>query len=271
MKLTLGFSPCPNDTFIFDAIVHQKIDTEGLEFEVIFADVEQLNKWAFVGKLDATKLSYNAFTYCIDKYILLDSGSALGRNCGPLLIKTPSTILTSESKIAIPGKYTTANMLLSIASPEYTNKVETLFSEIENDILSGKADAGLIIHENRFTYQGKGLEKVQDLGEFWEEETGLPIPLGGIVVNRNLPFEIQKRLERVLRKSVEYAFENRESSSEFVKFHAQEMATEVIDGHINLYVNKFSISLGEEGRESVRKIFMNSLNQDIIPDSQLFL
>ena len=258
MKLTLGFSSCPNDTFIFDALVHNKIDTEGLDFEVVFADVEQLNKWAFVGKLDATKLSYNAFTYCIDKYILLDSGSAIGRNCGPLLIKTPSTILTSDSKIAIPGKYTTANMLLSIANPEYTKKVEILFSEIENEILSQQVDAGLIIHENRFTYQDKGLEKVKDLGEFWEEETGLPIPLGGIVINRNLPFEIQKKFERVLRKSVEYAFENRESSSEFVIVHAQEMETEVIDAHINLYVNEFSISLGEVGRRAVEKVFEKS-------------
>ena len=258
MKLTLGFSPCPNDTFIFEALVHHKIDTEGLEFEVVFADVEQLNKWAFVGKLDATKLSYNAFTYCIDKYILLDSGSALGRNCGPLLIKTPSTILTSDSKIAIPGKYTTANMLLSIANPEYTKKVEILFSEIENEILSQQVDAGLIIHENRFTYQDKGLEKVKDLGEFWEKETELPIPLGGIVVNRNLPFEIQKKFERVLRRSVEYAFENRECSAEFIKSHAQEMEKAVVDAHINLYVNDFSVSLGIEGREAVQLLFEKS-------------
>ena len=255
MKLTLGFSPCPNDTFIFDALIHQKIDTESLDFEVVFADVEQLNKWAFDGKLDVTKLSYNAFTHCIDKYILLDSGSALGRNCGPILLKKAETILTPDSKIAIPGEYTTANMLFSISNPEYTNKVDTLFSEIENDVLSGKADAGLIIHENRFTYQDKGLEKVKDLGEFWEEKTGLPIPLGGIVVNRDLSFEVQKKFERVLRKSVKYAFENRGSSSEFVKCHAQEMETEVIDAHINLYVNEFSVSLGEEGRMSVEKVF----------------
>jgi len=258
MKLTLGFSPCPNDTFIFDALVHHKIDTEGLEFEVIFADVEQLNKWAFQGKLYITKLSYNAFTHCVNNYALLDSGSALGNNCGPLLIKKPNTILTKESKLAIPGKYTTANMLLNIALPNHQNKVEMLFSEIENKVLEGRVDAGLIIHENRFTYQDKGLIKVKDLGKFWEEETGLPIPLGGIVINRNLPFEIQKKFERVLRKSVEYAFENRESSSEFVIVHAQEMETEVIDAHINLYVNEFSISLGEVGRRAVEKVFEKS-------------
>ena len=255
MKLTLGFSPCPNDTFIFDALVHQKIDTEGLDFEVVFADVEQLNKWAFDGKLDVTKLSYNAFTHCIDKYILLESGSALGRNCGPILLKKAETILTPDSKIAIPGKYTTANMLLSISNPEYTNKVETLFSEIENAILSGTADAGLIIHENRFTYHDKGLVKVKDVGEFWEDKTGLPIPLGGIVVNRDLPLEVQKKFARVLRKSVEFAIANRESSSEFVRCHAQEMETEVVDAHINLYVNEFSVSLGKEGGRSVEKVF----------------
>ena len=198
MKLTLGFSPCPNDTFIFEALVHHKIDTEGLEFEVVFADVEQLNRWALSGKLNITKLSFHAFTYCVEDYVLLDSGSVLGRNCGPLLIKKPDIILTPESKIAIPGKYTTANMLLNIASPEYTNKIEILFSEIENEILTEKVDAGLIIHENRFTYQDKDLEKAKDLGEFWEEETRLPIPLGGIAVNRNISVKIQQKIERVL-------------------------------------------------------------------------
>ena len=255
MKLTLGFSPCPNDTFIFDALVHHKIDTEGLEFEVVFADVEQLNKWAFQGKLDITKLSYNAFTHCVKDYVLLDSGSALGNNCGPLLIKKSNTILTKDSKIAIPGKYTTANMLLNIAFPENQNKVETLFSEIENDVLDGKVDAGLIIHENRFTYQKKGLEKVKDLGVFWEEKTGLPIPLGGIVLKRELPLITQQKVERVLRKSVEYAFENPNSSADFVKCHAQEMKKEVMDAHIALYVNDYSISLGEQGRKAVELLF----------------
>ena len=258
MKLTLGFSPCPNDTFIFDALVHHKIDTEGLMFEVVFADVEQLNKWAFQGKLDVTKLSYNAFTYCVSDYVLLDSGSALGNNCGPILIKKPNTILKKESKIAIPGKYTTANMLLNIAFPKNQNKVETIFSEIENQVLEGKVDAGLIIHENRFTYKDKGLNKVSDLGEFWEKETGLPIPLGGIVVKRELPLSEQKKIERVIRKSVEYAFENPSSSADFVKCHAQEMEKKVVDAHIALYVNDYSISLGKKGREAVKLLFKKS-------------
>jgi 1,4-dihydroxy-6-naphthoate synthase len=258
MKLTLGFSPCPNDTFIFDALAHHKIDTEGLEFEVIFADVEQLNVWALEGKLDITKLSYNAFTHCVNDYALLDSGSALGNNCGPLLIKKPNTILTKESKIAIPGKYTTANMLLSIAFPNHQNKVELLFSEIEDEVINGSVDVGLIIHENRFTYQEKGLEKVKDLGEFWEEETGLPIPLGGIVVKRELPLATQQKIERVLRKSVEYAFANPNSSADYVKCHAQEMEKQVLDAHIALYVNDYSISLGDQGRRAVELLFEKS-------------
>ena len=258
MKLTLGFSPCPNDTFFFDALVHHKIDTEGLEFDVVLADVEQLNKWALEGKLDITKLSYKAFTNCVSDYVLLDSGSALGRNCGPLLIKKPEAILTRESKIAIPGKYTTANMLLNMSYPHYKNKIEILFSDIEDDIINGNVDAGIIIHENRFTYKEKGLEKVKDLGELWEEETGLPIPLGGIVIKRSLSFEVQEKMERVLRESVEYAFANPNSSADYVKYHAQEMEKEVIDAHINLYVNDFSISLGIEGREAVELFFAKS-------------
>ena len=255
MKLILGFSTCPNDTFIFDALVHHKVDTEGLEFEVVFADVEQLNKWALHGKLDITKLSYNAFTHCVNDYVLLDSGSALGNNCGPLLIKKRNTILTTKSKIAIPGEYTTANMLLSIAFPEHQNKVETLFSDIENDVIEGKVEAGLIIHENRFTYQDKGLEKVKDLGEFWQEETQLPLPLGGIVVKRILPLEIQQKLQRALRRSVEYAFKIPNSSADYVQSHSQAMEKEVVDAHINLYVNDYSVSLGRKGRKAVEMVF----------------
>ena len=255
MKLTLGSSPCPNDTFIFDAMLHNKIDTEGLEFEAVFSDVEELNKYAFQAKLDITKLSYHAFSHCVDDYILLDSGSAFGDNCGPLLIKNKKTILSQDSIIAIPGEYTTANMLLEIAFPNYQNKKEILFSEIERNVLSGEVDAGLIIHENRFTYKQKVLERVKDLGEFWKEITALPIPLGGIVVKRNLAFSLQKKIERVLRKSVKYALEHRGSSSKFIKFHAQEMENKVIDAHINLYVNEYTVSIGKKGRKAVEMIF----------------
>ena len=261
MKLTLGFSPCPNDTFIFDALVHNKIDTEGLDFDIFLEDVERLNVWAIEGKLDVTKLSFNAFNYCFDDYLIIDCGSALGRNCGPILIKKPNTILSNDSKIAIPGRYTTASMLLETAYPKYHNKIETLFSDIENDVINNRVDAGLIIHENRFTKEEKGLEKVIDLGEFWESKTNLPIPLGGIVIKRDLPIDIQLKFERILRKSIEYAFKNRDSSVEYVKFHSQEMKKNIIDAHINLYVNKFSISLGFEGRKSIESFLKISVQK----------
>ena len=263
MKLKLGLSPCPNDIFIFDALIHQKIDTEGLEFDVFYADVEQLNKWSLKGNLDVSKLSFNAFFHCVSKYILIDSGSALGRNCGPLLIKKPKTVLTSKSIIGIPGKHTTANLLLNITQPKYINKVEMLFSEIEERVILNQIDAGLIIHETRFTYQKKGLEKVIDLGEFWENITGFPVPLGGIAIKRDLSFDIQKKMERVLRNSIKYAFKNRTSSLDFIKCHAQEMEKDIIDAHISLYVNDYSISLGEEGRSAIKLLFQKLGNKNI--------
>ena len=264
MKLTLGFSPCPNDTFMFDALVHNKIDTEGLEFEVVLSDVEQLNQWALKSKLDLTKLSFNAFRYCVKDYSLLESGSALGRNCGPLLIKNPKTELTKESLIAIPGKYTTANLLLELAFPNFQNKQEVMFSEIEEKVLKNEVDAGLIIHENRFTYQDRGLEKVIDLGEFWEQKTSLPIPLGGIFIRENFTIEIKKKVERVLKRSVEFAFSNPTSSSDYVKYNAQELDEKVIKSHIDLYVNEFSVSLGEEGRNAIQ--MLQDLHQNRIVD-----
>jgi len=214
MKLSLGFSPCPNDTFIFDALIHHKIDTEGLEFEVFYDDVETLNQKAFRGELDITKLSYHAFAYIADKYVLLDAGSALGFGVGPMLIckADPETLRTqlkthnSQLKIGIPGKYTTANFLLGLAFPEATNKQELVFSDIEDAVLDGRVDVGLIIHENRFTYQNKGLKKILDLGDYWEKQTGCAIPLGGIVANRKLPLDVQHKINRVLKKSVEFAF-----------------------------------------------------------------
>ena len=187
MKLTLGYSPCPNDCFIFDALVHKKIDTLGLDFEVILADVETLNRNAISGQLDVTKLSFHAYAYALDKYILLRAGSALGFNCGPLLIKRKGSLLknSTEWKVAIPGKLTTANFLLSLAYPQVKNKIEMVFSDIENAVLTGEVDAGLIIHENRFTYSDKGLEKIMDLGEYWDSLFNAPIPLGGIAIKRN--------------------------------------------------------------------------------------
>jgi len=281
MKLTLGFSPCPNDTFIFDALIHHKIDTEGLDFEVFYDDVETLNQKAFRGELDITKLSYHAFAYIVDKYVLLDAGSALGFGVGPMLIcKDDSEQLYSrlktqgsELKIGIPGKYTTANFLLGLAFPEATNKVELVFSDIENAVLEGRVDAGLIIHENRFTYQDKGLKKIIDLGDYWEKETGCAIPLGGIVANRNLPEDVQHKINRILRKSVEFAFANPKSGIDFIRQHAQEMSEEVMYKHIELYVNKYSVDLGEEGRKAIQLMFDTALEKGIIPaiEKNIFL
>jgi 1,4-dihydroxy-6-naphthoate synthase len=274
MKLTLGFSPCPNDTFIFDAIIHHKIDTEGLEFEVFYDDVETLNQKAFRGELDITKLSYHAFAYVANQYVLLDAGSALGFGVGPMLIckddpeELHSQLKThnSQLKIGIPGKYTTANFLLGLAFPNATNKVELVFSYIENAVLEGRVDVGLIIHENRFTYQDKGLKKIIDLGDYWEKETGCAIPLGGIVANRNLPLDVQHKINRVLRKSVEFAFANPKSGLDYIRQHAQEMSEEVMYKHIELYVNKYSVDLGEEGRKAINLLFSTALEKGIIPE-----
>lgn len=262
-SLSIGFSPCPNDCFIFDALIHNKIDTEGLKFDVFMGDVEALNQKAFKGDLDITKLSYHAYAHLTKLYQLLDSGSALGNNCGPLLITngSPYAILAelenpnTKLTIAIPGKYTTANFLLSLAFPRAKNKTEMLFSDIEEAVLSGQVDAGLIIHENRFTYEQKGLKKVVDLGEFWETLTQMPIPLGGIVIKRSLSDDIKLKVNRVLRKSVEYAFANPKSSLNFVKAHAQEMSEEVMYKHIDLYVNNYSVDLGKTGRKAVQLLF----------------
>lgn len=262
-SLSIGFSPCPNDCFIFDAMIHHKIDTEGLEFKPVMEDVETLNQMAFRCDLDITKLSYHAFAYLRDTYRLLDAGSALGNNCGPLLIskKEPEEINLKLNDpncsltIAIPGKYTTANFLLSLAFPNAQAKIEFVFSGIEEAVLSGKVDLGLIIHENRFTYEQKGLKKVIDLGEWWETETHLPIPLGGIVIKKTLSEELIEKINRVLRKSVEYAFANPKASLPFVKEHAQEMSEEVMYKHIDLYVNNYSVDLGMQGRAAVTKMF----------------
>jgi 1,4-dihydroxy-6-naphthoate synthase len=269
VKLTLGFSPCPNDCFIFDALIHQRVDTEGLEFAVHLADVEALNTAAFAAQTDVTKLSFHAFAHCSQSYVLLSAGSALGRGCGPLLIsKRPidfQEVAAGGLHIAIPGSYTTANFLLGLACPRARNRTAMLFSEIEAAVVDGRCDAGLIIHENRFTYQSKGLRKIVDLGEFWEEQTGHPIPLGGIVIRRALPDEVKLRVNRVIRRSVEYAFANRAASLPYVRAHAQEMSEEVMYRHIDLYVNEFSIDLGDAGRRAVADLFVRAGRSGVVP------
>lgn len=265
-KLTLGFSPCPNDTFIFDAMVHDKIETEGLEFEVVLGDVEELNDQAFQQKLDITKLSYHAMAFCLDHYQLLNAGSALGSGVGPLLIakKELTEKEVNSAKIAIPGKFTTANFLLSLAYPQAQNKQEVLFSEIERMVLSGEVDAGLIIHENRFTYAQKGLKKIIDLGDFWESHSGSLIPLGGIVTRRSFDSELQQKIDRVLKRSILYAAAHPSASKNYVRMHAQEMDEGVTKQHIDLYVNQYSIDLGIEGRTAVETLFEKAIEKNII-------
>lgn len=274
MKLTLGFSPCPNDTFIFDALIHHKIDTEGLEFEVLFDDVETLNQKAMRAELDITKLSFHAFAHLAEKYALLDAGSALGFGVGPLLICKNESLINSEAltredsplSVAIPGELTTANFLLGIAFPNLRNKQVRVFSEIEGDLLNDSVDLGLIIHENRFTYADKGLHKIVDLGSYWEELTSCAIPLGGIVINRKLDQEVQLKVNRLIRKSVEFAFENPKSGIDFISAHAQEMDEAVMYKHIELYVNKYSVDLGTEGRKAIDILFKMAQEKGIIPE-----
>ncbi len=266
MNFTLGFSPCPNDCFIFDALIHKKIDTQGVDFTVVMEDVEALNNRAFNQELDITKLSYHAFLYLTNYYALLNSGSALGFNCGPLLVKNAKSEIQDidTASIAIPGKYTTANFLLSLAFPNAKNKKEVLFSDIEEAVLSHKVDAGLLIHENRFTYQEKGLEKIIDLGEFWESLIHAPIPLGGFVVKRNVDSVFQKTIDSLIKQSVEFAFANPESCMPFVKKHAQEMSEAVMKKHIALYVNNFSIDLGITGKNAIQLLFDKAIEKKII-------
>ena len=255
MKLTLGFSPCPNDTYIFDALVNKKIDTEGLDFDVVLEDVETLNRWALEGKLDITKLSFPAFFQSLEKYILLTSGSALGKGVGPMLISKESInneqdIINSKT-IAIPGENTTAHLLFSLAYPTARNKQFTLFSKIEDAIINGEVDCGVIIHENRFTYQSKGLKKIIDLGEYWETQQKVPIPLGGIAIKRNLPDAIINKVNRLIKSSLEFANKNYPNIPPYVKQHSQEMSEDVMRQHIQLYVNDYSIELGKDGKEAI--------------------
>lgn len=254
MHFTLGFSPCPNDTFIFDALVNHKIDTEGFEFDVQLEDVQTLNEWAKADKLNISKISYGVLPLVQDHYSLLNSGGALGKGVGPLLIAKKSIEdlkEVDEMLIAVPGINTTAHLLFSLAFPNAKNKKFLVFHEIENAVLNGTVDAGVIIHENRFTYQDKGLIKLMDLGTNWEEKLNCPIPLGGIIMQKKFEPRVQSKIESLIKKSVEYAFENYPNLTDYVREHAQEMSESVMRQHIDLYVNNYSIDLGEEGRKAV--------------------
>ncbi|MEO5569605.1 MAG: 1,4-dihydroxy-6-naphthoate synthase [Bacteroidia bacterium] len=287
-KITLGFSPCPNDTFMFCALVNRLIDCEDLFFEPVIEDVETLNQKALRGDLDVTKLSLGVYAQVSANYLILNSGSALGKNCGPLLIskKDFSPLSFGESlsrfigrsgvrslKIAIPGKYTTANLLLSIFFPEAINKTEMVFSEIENVVLNETVDAGLIIHENRFTYQQKGLKKILDMGELWEEKTKTPLPLGCIAVNRNIDSTLQNKIDSLIYKSILFAFENPEEVMDYVRVHSQEMNDKVMQQHIELYVNEFSLTLGTEGKKAIELLLKKGNEAGLLPGipNQIFV
>jgi 1,4-dihydroxy-6-naphthoate synthase len=258
MKFTIGFSPCPNDTFIFDALINKKIDTEGFEFEAALEDVQTLNQWAIEKKLDISKISYGVLPLVLNNYKVLNSGGALGKGVGPLLIsrREINNISTEIENldIVIPGVNTTAHMLFTYAFPQAKQKRFLMFNEIEDAVLSGKANAGVIIHENRFTYQDKGLTKLMDLGEYWEKETGAPIPLGGIIVKNEIDKSVQHKIDRLIRKSLEFSFQNYPQISSYISSHSQEMSEDVMRKHIDLYVNNFSINLGKEGKEAVHTL-----------------
>lgn len=290
MKLTLGYSPCPNDTFIFDALVNKKIDAEGLEFDVVLEDVETLNQWSFEKKLDITKLSYPAFFQNLDKYVLLNSGAALGKGVGPLLISKQNiqhaTFNFQQATIALPGKNTTANLLFSFAYPAAKKRVFMRFDKIEDFVLnkSSKVSAvggdsegalGVIIHENRFTYQQKGLHKVTDLGEYWEEKMHVPIPLGGMAVGRSIDKKMSLKIDGLIKKSIEFAFSNYPVITDYVKEHSQEMSEDVMRQHIELYVNNFSIDLGNEGKQAIETLYKIAATQlpvsPVQSSSDLFL
>ncbi|MBN9299004.1 MAG: 1,4-dihydroxy-6-naphthoate synthase [Filimonas sp.] len=257
MKYSLGFSPCPNDTFIFDALVNNKIDTKGFSFDVVLEDVQTLNKWAIEGKLDFSKISYGVLPLVLQTYRLLNSGGALGKGVGPLLITSKENAATesfdnSTNVIAIPGINTTAHLLFSLAYPNATNKTFKVFNEIEDAVLHNEVHAGVIIHENRFTYHLKGLHKVVDLGDYWEKTTNAPIPLGGIVAKRSIPFSITQQIDALIKESVAYAYKHHHAElADYVKQYAQEMSEDVMRQHIDLYVNDFSVELGTDGKKAV--------------------
>lgn len=282
--ISLGYSPCPNDTFIFYAMIHGKIDTGGLSFNEVLLDVETLNQKALNAELDITKTSYAAYGHLRDNYTLLRSGGALGRGCGPLLVAKNKYTMEElrHKRIAIPGRLTTAYLLLQLFDPAFGRDypaptldpcplplapvfIEMPFHRIMEAVANDKVDAGLIIHESRFTYPSYGLKQIMDLGEWWEKDTGLPIPLGCIIARRSLGDELNMQIDRTIRQSAEYAFSNRTESMTYIKRHSQEFSDDVIKQHIDLYVNDFSLDIGEEGGEAVSELISRAEKAGVVP------
>lgn len=253
--IDIGYSPCPNDTSIFHAMIHGAVDTMGLSFTPHLYDVEELNQKAFEGLFPVTKLSFFAWLRLEKTYALLDSGAALGRGCGPLLVGKKGTLPGKGARIAVPGLYTTAHLLLKLFDSSLENVTVARFDTILAGVREGRYDAGVIIHEGRFVYHNYGLSKIVDLGEWWEQETGAPIPLGCIAARKDpQTLSLKPRIESVLRESVRYSMKHKAASRSYVKEHAQELDDTVIDSHIDLYVNRFTLSLGEEGALAVQKL-----------------
>jgi 1,4-dihydroxy-6-naphthoate synthase len=273
--LSLAFSPCPNDTYIFYALTHQKIVTGDLDFTIALHDVEYLNQAAKNNMFDVTKLSFGAIGHLIDRYVLLNSGAALGRGCGPLIVARKGVDLSHliKKKIAVPGLWTTAYLLMSLCMKSPPEVVPMPFDQIMPAIQKGEYDGGVIIHEGRFTYGDYGLTCLMDLGEWWEAETSLPIPLGGIAIRRDIPRQIAVQVEGAIRASIQYAQQNPHAADDYIQAHAQEISEEVIDRHIGLYVNEFSLDLGIQGRAAIEKLFSRATIKGIMTpcDSDLFL
>lgn len=268
MRISLGFSTCPNDTFIFDALVNGKIDTEGIEFVPYLSDVEELNLLAFKGELDITKLSYHAWLHVWKSYRILDAGSALGKGSGPVLVARNQCMDPRflSLSVAIPGEYTTANLLLRMAYPNIKGKKIFVFSDIEQAVLDGLTDAGVLIHENRFTYERKGLVLLSDLGHFWEETTGAPIPLGGIMAHRRLPLNVMEKINRLVRKSLEFAFADPQGTIPYMRQFAQSMDQDVLEAHLKTFVNEYSLELGVEGKAAIKILIDKSIEVGLIND-----
>jgi len=270
-QLSLGYSPCPNDTFIFYGLIHGKVSFPEVMFTEQLEDVETLNQLALQSQLDLTKISYHAFGHLRKDYVLLHSGGALGRGCGPLVVANQMTSMENlrGKKIAIPGQLTTANLLLQLHSEGYEDVLILPFDQIMTAVEQGKVDAGVIIHESRFTYQQHGLKQILDLGQWWENETGHPIPLGGILAKRTLGATLINKIDTALRQSIEYAYDHSQEPQTYIKQHAQELDDNVVRNHIELYVNDFSIDLGEGGIEAVKCLLHRAEERGIIPACEL--
>lgn len=270
--LSLGYSPCPNDTFIFYALAHRKISTNNICFREFLGDVETLNRMAGRSELDVTKVSYHAFGRLRDRYCLLRSGGAIGKACGPLVIAREAYDMEDlkGKTIAIPGRLTTAFLLLQLFDASFKDKIRAMpFDKIIDAVRNKEVEAGLIIHESRFTYQQAGLRKIIDLGEWWEKQTGLPIPLGGIIAKRGLGVELLKGIDGVIRKSAEYALSNREEPLPYIKRYSQEMEDKVIERHIDLYANNYSLDVGSDGIQAVKELFKRAEERGIIEKSSM--